>query len=97
MTREEEIIQAAQLCAQEYGGENLVTLAFKKGAEWADEHLKSPWKSVEEDPKKSGTYFVLKDAYYVDAAQFDINSKEWFNCADGSSITHWMQIPPLTD
>lgn len=46
MTRETEIIRAAQMCARNYGGENLVELAFKKGAEWADAHQPSPWISV---------------------------------------------------
>jgi len=48
MTREIEIIRAAQMCARNYGGENLVELAFKKGAEWADAHQPSPWISVED-------------------------------------------------
>ena len=95
MTREEDIIKASvKWYANVYPDYN-PSSAFCRGAEWADQHPQSPWISVEEDPKKSGTYFVMKDAYYVDVAQFDINNKEWFNCADSRNITHWMPIPEL--
>lgn len=85
MTRKEEIEQAIR--------ESVIF--FQQGAEWADAHQPSPWISVEEYPKKSGTYFVMKDAYWVDTAQFNISSKEWSNCENSRKITHWMSIPEL--
>ena len=96
MTREEEIKQAAQLCACEYGGENLVTLAFKKGAEWADKFPKSPWISVEERlPVISGGYIVryIDGTFWADYydAQLGWDKERLENL----KVTHWMLIPQL--
>lgn len=51
MTREEKISKAAysQYCNSESICFNLMCDSFKQGAEWADEHPKSPWISAKED------------------------------------------------
>lgn len=45
MTREEEMIQEA---IQRFGDAAIGKFAFCKGAQWADEHPKNPWVSIEE-------------------------------------------------
>ena len=104
MTREIEILQVAQMCACNYGGENLVELAFKKGAEWADAHQPSTWISVEE--RLPEDYLIckwvavkLKDyhgwyrGYYSGIMWHYIDE-----CGDdirAFNVTHWMPIPEL--
>lgn len=100
MTREEQMIQAATQCANEYAVGSLVLYAFKKGAEWADAHPKSPWISVEERlPDKINKFMsepVLcrytrggKEYYHV--SQYDYDYKQW----QIDNVTHWMPIPEL--
>lgn len=49
MTREEEIINAANVLCNSFRGGKTYKLGFEIGAKWADEHPKSPWISVEDD------------------------------------------------
>ena len=49
MTREEEIINAANELCNSFRGGKTYKFGFEIGAEWADEHPKSPWISVEDD------------------------------------------------
>lgn len=49
MTREEEIINAANELCNSFRGSKTYKLGFEIGAKWADEHPKSPWISVEDD------------------------------------------------
>ena len=99
MTREEEIIQAAQI---EYGGENLVTLAFKKGAEWADQHPQSPWISVEDRlPKINETvlWCDIDGEYRLGWLQEDeyifLPLKEHRTIVE--NMQYWMLIPELKE
>lgn len=49
MTREEEIIDAANELCNSFRGGKTYKLGFEIGVKWADEHPKSPWISVYED------------------------------------------------
>ena len=49
MTREEEIINAANELCNSFRGGKTYKLGFAIGVKWADEHPKSPWISVEDD------------------------------------------------
>lgn len=49
MTREEEIINAANELCNSFRGGKTYKLGFEIGVEWADEHPKSPWISVKDD------------------------------------------------
>lgn len=98
MTRDLEILQAAQLCACEYGGDNLVELAFKKGAEWADAHQPSPWISVEDRlPEINQVVLTLGSEQNDEDVRLlyrsDVSGK--FACIDYDEVTHWMPIPEL--
>lgn len=99
MTREIEIIRAAQMCARNYGGENLVELAFKKGAEWADRNPKSPWISVEDrlpEIKKRVLFLCNNGKAYFGYNNIDNDSATITNAPEGVKVTHWMPIPLLS-
>lgn len=49
MTREEEIIEAANKYSEYEYNESTANNGFIKGAKWADSKPKSPWISVEDD------------------------------------------------
>lgn len=49
MTREEEIINAANELCNSFRGGKTYKLGFAIGVKWADEHPKSPWINVEDD------------------------------------------------
>ena len=49
MTREEEIINAANELCNSFRGGKTYKLGFEIGVKWADEHPKSPWISIDED------------------------------------------------
>ena len=49
MTREEEIINAANELCNSFRCSKTYKLGFEIGIEWADEHPKSPWISVKDD------------------------------------------------
>ena len=44
MTRDEQVTEATEYYYNDIG----LRVAFEEGAQWADEHPKSPWISVEE-------------------------------------------------
>ena len=82
---------------------------FEKGAEWADNHPKSPWISVEDDlPCNHEELLKSQESYRTKSVivRFDnnlhgfaymvkIDNKwEWLSRLDG--ITHWMPIPELS-
>jgi len=57
---------------------------------------KSPWKSVDDPPKKSGVYLVIEDdVYYI--AEYDACGKEWHSEERYTYLipTHWTEIPDL--
>ena len=79
MTREEEIINAANELCNSFRGGKTYKLGFEIGAEWADEHPKSPWISVEDDLPCNHVE-LLTDCFqtkYVEAC---------FTHSDGSSF-----------
>lgn len=115
MTRDNEIANAASEAmaetltscpVYEFGPKatDLLECAYIKGAEWADEHPKSPWHSVADGdlPTKDGEYLVL----VLGVAEFfcyNVESNYWSKsraffykdwCAQ-KEITHWMEIPQL--
>lgn len=95
MTREEPIIQAATQCANEYAGGSLVLYAFKKGAEWADKHPKSPWISVEERlPNLYDSYYVHTKEGCCGIAFFAFGEFSKEETTDGE-VDYWMPIPEL--
>ena len=72
---------------------------FVAGAEWADQHPKSSWISVEERLPELFEYVLCtyKDEdYVVDMwvikGEGDNATTEW---KSGNQYTHWMPIPPL--
>lgn len=83
---------------------DLLECAYIKGAEWADEHPKSPWHSVADGdlPKEDKEYLVLVSALGVPAFfHYNVESNYWRNsrasfykdwCVQ-DKITHWMEIP----
>ena len=91
---------------QEYHNEKYteydIKQAFEKGAEWADEHPKSPWISVEDDLPCNHNELINGNVTHPVFAR-DINNIygvtimmkfikwDFMSC----NITHWMPIPKL--
>lgn len=107
MKREEEMKYASKdyvnylLDKQEYHNENYteddIRQAFEKGAEWADEHPKSPWIAVEDNlPEIGEAVFIRtsKSTYGVSWIDYDL---DWQGVVAYSplNVTHWMPIPNL--
>lgn len=116
MTREEEIKQNAEAYADTKAEtvanfqRNPIVEDFINGAQWADEHPKNPWISVEERlPEDNKTVLVWFGGYYTVAV---IRDNEWWDCTGYQTgggwsaldkipdiacgyITHWMPIPKL--
>lgn len=121
MTRKEEINKAKKrICTHtrqtgeidngefltEYSYDPLEGEGFVAGAEWADEHPKSPWISVKYDLPCNHKDFVFdtpfgavtkevlvltERGYYIAYMHFN---KEWSWSTD-RKVSHWMQIPNL--
>lgn len=95
---------------QEYHNEKYtdydIKQAFEKGAEWADEHPKSPWISVKEDLPCNHPELMDSSIYTVRvfvSAHEDVlitrmiyRSRKWEWFWNGE-ITHWMPIPILPE
>lgn len=107
MTRQEEIRSAGQrIC---WPSES--TIAFKKGAEWADANPKSPWISVEDDlpnnpkylkqPDYSPWVIAITENGEILSAQMIVMNGKWVWHSHVSrkheDITHWMPIPKLKE
>lgn len=101
MTREAQIRQTASewlrynhpTCTQD-----MLVEAFRCGAEWADEHPKSPWIdiNVELPEVKKRVIFLCNDKKaYFGYNNIDCESATITNAPDGVKITHWMPIPEL--
>lgn len=102
MTREEEIKRAAET----YYGEMYHKSAmeyFAKGAKWADEHPKNPFRDAKTDrPEDDSDVIVLLEdkswtkgfcrgkIWYVQRHQLQNNYY-----ARSKDVTHWMPIPEL--
>ena len=94
---------------QEYHNEKYtehdIKQAFENGAEWADEHSKSPWISVKDDlpcnhPELVDGYIYtnqvlvkIHDGIFI-TTRMTYRSRRWEWFCDGK-ITHWMPIPEL--
>lgn len=102
MTRKEEINIAASRYIEENTINRYITISdhkdsFIEGVEWADNHPKSPWISVEDDlpcnheelkPNSYATYKVivlLNDGRIRETYMF---FDKWMQY--GKKITHWM-------
>ena len=83
---------------------DLLECAYIKGAEWADEHPKSPWHSVADGdlPTQDGEYLVLVLGR-AEFFRYNVESNYWSNSRAAfykdwdvqDKITHWMEIPKL--
>ena len=109
MTREEEIINAANELCNSFRGGKTYKLGFEIGVKWADEHPKSPWISVEDglpynNPNNIHFGFTNKVLVMDDNKNVFIafmkkyKDGKWFWCRDDNFnlsyiITHWMPIP----
>ena len=111
MTREEEIKYASKdyinylLDKQEYHNENYteydIQQAFEKGAQWADEHPKSPWISTDKYLPKQGGHYLCNDGYnHISMLAFCgdklVNSRT-FDDIPLDSVKYWMFPPRLPE
>lgn len=73
------------------------------GAEWADEHPKNPWISVEDRlPEDDRDYLFMGNHIPLCLGRYYSNSLSGaiWSCDDGywtpaKEVTHWMPIPEL--
>ena len=105
MTREEEITQAAMSYrknVKEHGEGFAVGVnrqyAFEAGAQWADEHPKSPWISVEDklpadDECVLSVEITGKGKCHSHLDYYDSESGEWDSGCE--MVSYWMPIPEL--
>ena len=106
MTREEEVRHAAyaEYCNSESICFTLLCNSFKQGAEWADNHPKSPWISVDNDlpcnhqdlTHSNYTDRVLISARngFVEVAFMSKIENVWV-WETPIKVSHWMPIPKL--
>lgn len=101
MTREEEVKHAAyaQYCNSESICFTLLCNSFKKGAEWADAHPKSPWISTDKYLPKQGGHYLCNDGYnHISMLAFCgdkwVNSRT-FDDIPLESVKYWMFLPEL--
>lgn len=105
MTREAEIMQTASellrynhtTCTQD-----MLVEAFRCGAEWADEHQKSPWISVEERLPAKYELVLVKTGrgnFYLAEKDSVAQPRDEFAIPQLSSyvngVIHWMPIPEV--
>ena len=96
MTREEQATEASEYYYNDIG----LRVAFEEGAQWADEHPKCPWISVNDRlPDKINKFmsepvlcrYTRGSKEYFHVSQYDFEFDEW----QISNVTHWMPIPEL--
>ena len=105
MTREEEIINAANELCNSFRGGKTYKLGFEIGVKWADEHPKSPWISVKDDlpcnheellnpdDKRDTSYVVtIIHGYVIMSRMYKLNGKWYW---ENDEPTHWFPIPKL--
>ena len=109
MTREEEIIEAASIYSEYEFNECAANNGFIKGAQWADNHPKSPWISVNDDlpcnpkylkqPDYSSWVLAITENGEILSAQMTIMNGKWIWHSHVSrkheDIRLWMPIPKL--
>ena len=107
MTREEEISNAIDdfLNKEDLTCLSCAAYSFKKGAEWADNHPKSPWISVKDDLPCNHSelmfeFQVFTKIVIVKYDNGDINFERMIKDNKGNwkfigNVTHWMPITEL--
>ena len=109
MTREEEIINAANELCNSFRGGKTYKLGFEIGVKWADSHPKSPWISVKDDLPCNHKELISSDkssenltvTEYVVAAIYGYKVLSRMYELDGKwywendEPTHWFPIPEL--
>ena len=105
MTREEEIINAANELCNSFRGGKTYKLGFEIGVKWADEHPKSPWISVKDDlpcnheellnpddKRDTSCVVAIIHGHIVLSRMYKLYGKwHWEN----NEPTHWFPIPKL--
>ena len=107
MTREKEIINAANELCNSFRCSKTYKLGFEIGVKWADEHPKSPWISVEDDlpcnhkelisPDKSSENLTVTEYVVAVIYGFKLLSRmyeldgKWY--WENDEPTHWFPIP----
>lgn len=103
MTREQQIKQAAfeRNCESDFDS-NDGRNGFVEGAQWADEHPKSPWISVEERLPEKDVLVIVRtgiDSCYLAAKDSVALPKDEFMlpqlCSYVDGVTYWMPIPEV--
>lgn len=107
MTREKEINIAASKYIEDNSmpdGEVAISDhkdSFIEGAEWADNHPKSPWISVneklppEEEDGLSIKVLVASNKGNIHLSRYDYNMGGWISNVLDIIFTHWMFLPEL--
>ena len=107
MTREKEInIAASKYIEDNSMADGEVAISdhkdsFIEGAEWADNHPKSLWISVneklppEEEDELSIKVLVVSTKGKIDFSRYDYDMKEWISPVLDIEFTHWMFLPEL--
>ena len=108
MTREEEIINAANELCNSFRGGKTYKLGFEIGVKWADEHPKSPWISVEYDlPCNHKELLMIDNQQYSETFEVFATNKYgdiWTDCMINDNgewrwhdfePAYWMIAPKL--
>ena len=107
MTREKEIFTAASKYIEDNSmPDGFVaitdhTIPFIEGAEWADNHPKSPWISVNEKlppiekDNLSIKVIVVSNKGKIHFSRYDYDMEGWISSVLDIVFTHWMPIPEL--
>ena len=104
MKREEEINNAKKIFYKrilEEGSYYDPRDCFEEGAEWADNHPKSPWISVNEKlppvekDNLSIKVLVVSTKGKRDFSRYDYDMKGWISPVLDIEFTHWMFLPQL--
>ena len=108
MTREEEIINAANELCDSFRCGKTYKLGFEIGVKWADEHPKSPWISVKYDLPCNHEELIVDTPLYkrtksvvcnkpcgirVDQMVYDMSLNGWY--WTGETPTHWFPATEL--
>ena len=106
MTREEEIINAANELCNSFRGSKTYKLGFEIGVKWADEHPNNRWISVEDRlPEQNKKVIVICEK--LDTAPFYKISlghivdkticKDNYNGWDIPNVVYWIPMPKLPE
>lgn len=98
MTREEQIEKAveefSECFAKGWMFNDVIEDAYRKGAQWADQHPVNPWHDASKElPKENGKYLVKAFNGYLCALRFIDGG--WNTFGYQSDIKYWMPIPEI--